>query len=277
MKLYRTASGCVLEHNGKFHSAGDLTWDALLARENLEQYLLERLRDLPQSRNPLDDTASLKAPIGSQEVWAAGVTYYRSRDARMEESKSAGGGDFYDRVYRADRPELFFKATAHRVSGHLEPVAIRRDASWSVPEPELTLLISPGGKIQGYTIGNDMSSRDIEGENPLYLPQAKVYDRSCALGPGVLVSSEPLQPSTGIQLEIVRAQQTVFSGSTTLASLKRDPATLVEYLYRESSFPSGCYLLTGTGIVPPDSFTLNHGDEVRISIDGIGTLINRVA
>jgi 2-dehydro-3-deoxy-D-arabinonate dehydratase len=232
---------------------------------------------LPQSRNPLDDTASLKAPIGSQEVWAAGVTYYRSRDARMEESKSAGGGDFYDRVYRADRPELFFKATAHRVSGHLEPVAIRRDASWSVPEPELTLLISPGGKIQGYTIGNDMSSRDIEGENPLYLPQAKVYDRSCALGPGVLVSSEPLQPSTGIQLEIVRAQQTVFSGSTTLASLKRDPATLVEYLYRESSFPSGCYLLTGTGIVPPDSFTLNHGDEVRISIDGIGTLINRVA
>src|ERR1051326_7070827 len=145
MKLYPTASGCVLEHNGKFHSAGDLSWDPLVACENLEQYLPHRPRGLPRSRKPLDDTASLTAPIGSQEVWAAGVTYYRSRDARMEESKSAGGGDFYHRVYR---PKLFFKATAHRVSGHLEPVAIRRDASWSVPEPELTLLISPGGKIQ---------------------------------------------------------------------------------------------------------------------------------
>jgi 2-dehydro-3-deoxy-D-arabinonate dehydratase len=277
MKLYRTTSGCVVEHDEKFYSAGDIKWDALLAREDLADYLRNLLTDLKPALSPLDDTASLKPPIGAQEVWAAGVTYYRSRDARMDESKAAGGGDFYDRVYRAERPELFFKATAHRVAGHLQPVAIRRDASWSVPEPELTLLISPKGKIQGYTIGNDMSSRDIEGENPLYLPQAKVYDRSCALGPGVLISAERLSESTRLAMEIVRAQQTVFAGSTTLASLKRDPALLVEYLYRESTFPAGCYLLTGTGIVPPDSFTLQHGDEVRISIDGIGTLVNRVS
>jgi 2-dehydro-3-deoxy-D-arabinonate dehydratase len=277
MKLYRTTSGCVVEQDEKFYSAGDIQWDALLAREDLADYLRNLLTDLKPALSPLDDTASLKPPIGAQEVWAAGVTYYRSRDARMDESKAAGGGDFYDRVYRAERPELFFKATAHRVAGHLQPVAIRRDASWSVPEPELTLLISPKGKIQGYTIGNDMSSRDIEGENPLYLPQAKVYDRSCALGPGVLISAERLSESTRLAMEIVRAQQTVFAGSTTLASLKRDPALLVEYLYRESTFPAGCYLLTGTGIVPPDSFTLQHGDEVRISIDGIGALVNRVS
>jgi 2-dehydro-3-deoxy-D-arabinonate dehydratase len=277
MKLYRTTSGCVVEQDEKFYSAGDIQWDALLAREDLADYLRNLLTDLKPALSPLDDTASLKPPIGAQEVWAAGVTYYRSRDARMDESKAAGGGDFYDRVYRAERPELFFKATAHRVAGHLQPVAIRRDASWSVPEPELTLLISPKGKIQGYTIGSDISSRDIEGENPLYLPQAKVYDRSCALGPGVLISAERLSESTRLAMEIVRAQQTVFAGSTTLASLKRDPALLVEYLYRESTFPAGCYLLTGTGIVPPDSFTLQHGDEVRISIDGIGTLVNRVS
>jgi len=194
----------------------------------------------------------------------------------MEEAKSAGGGDFYDRVYNAERPELFFKATANRVVGHRGKVAIRGDAKWSVPEPELTLLISPSGKILGYTVGNDMSSRDIEGENPLYLPQAKVYNRSCALGPGILVTSQPLPASTEIKLEILRAGQSVFSGSTTLANLKRDPKTLVEYLYRDNVFPNGCFLLTGTGIVPPDSFTLQHADEIRITIDGIGTLINFV-
>jgi 2-dehydro-3-deoxy-D-arabinonate dehydratase len=194
----------------------------------------------------------------------------------MEESKSAGGGDFYDRVYRAERPELFFKATPHRVVGTGAKVAIRRDAKWSVPEPELALLISPKGKILGYTVGNDMSSRDIEGENPLYLPQAKVYDRSCALGPCVLVCSDPLPRSTEIRLEIMRDGKAAFAGSTTLNELKRDPATLVEYLYRENSFPNGSFLLTGTGIVPPDTFTLNHGDEIRIAITGIGTLVNVV-
>ncbi|HET9802231.1 MAG TPA: fumarylacetoacetate hydrolase family protein [Candidatus Acidoferrum sp.] len=278
MKLYRTNAGCVVEHDGISYSAGEVTWDSLVAREDLEDFLNKSIFGFAKlSRSPLDEPDSLRAPIGSQEVWAAGVTYYRSRDARMEESKSAGGGDFYDRVYTAERPELFFKSTPHRVAGPAQPVAIRRDSKWNVPEPELTLLVSPGGKIQGYTIGNDMSSRDIEGENPLYLPQAKVYHRSCALGPCVLVSSRPLSQSTGINLEIRRSGQTAFEGTTTLASLKRDPASLAEFLYRDNFFPSGAYLLTGTGIVPPDNFTLQHADEIRISIDGIGTLTNPVA
>jgi 2-dehydro-3-deoxy-D-arabinonate dehydratase len=216
------------------------------------------------------------APIDSQEVWAAGVTYYRSRTARMAESEVAGGGSFYDRVYTAERPELFFKALAHRVAGPEEKVRIRKDSKWNVPEPELALVISPTGKITGYTIGNDMSSRDIEGENPLYLPQAKVYDRSCALGPAILATEEPLPSTTAISIEIRRAGATVFSDSTTLASMKRRPEELVEYLYRETSFPGGCILLTGTGIVPPDTFTLQSGDEIAITIDGIGTLRNSV-
>jgi 2-dehydro-3-deoxy-D-arabinonate dehydratase len=194
----------------------------------------------------------------------------------MEEAKIAGGGDFYERVYVAERPELFMKATPNRVVGHRGKVAIRQDATWSVPEPELTLLANPAGKIVGYTIGNDMSSRDIEGENPLYLPQAKVYDRSCALGPGILVAGEPIPPSTEIRMQILRAGKAVFSGSTALTELKRKFSTLLEYLYRDNSFPNGCFLLTGTGIVPPDEFTLQQQDEIHISISGIGTLINTV-
>jgi len=272
MKLYRTRDEVVVEHDGAFYSAGRSDWDALISRENLSGYLQGLIREAKTVASPVE----LLAPIGSQEVWAAGVTYYRSRDARMEESKSAGGGDFYDRVYSAERPELFFKATAHRVVGPNQAVAIRSDASWSVPEPELALLVSPGGKIIGYTIGNDMSSRDIEGENPLYLPQAKVYDRSCALGPCVLVADSPLPTTTDIQIEILRAGRAEFSGSTTLKELKRDPEQLVRYLYHSSSFPNGCFLLTGTGIVPGDSFTLNADDEIRITIPPIGTLVNRV-
>src|ERR1019366_1654275 len=174
------------------------------------------LRAVIEEEAPRDgfQAAELLAPIGQQEVWAAGVTYFRSRGARIEESKDAGGGDFYDRVYSAERPELFFKATGRRVVGHQSAVRIRSDAKWSVPEPELTLLINPAGEIVGYTIGNDMSSRDIEGENPLYLPQAKVYDGSCALGPCVLVSTEPLGKSTTIGLEIERSGETVFAAST---------------------------------------------------------------
>jgi 2-dehydro-3-deoxy-D-arabinonate dehydratase len=276
MKLYRTARGCLIERDG-FHVLASISWDELLTRDDLQDHLLRSIGTLPMlAGSPLEDPQTLLAPIGSQEVWAAGVTYHRSRTARMEESSSAGGGDFYDRVYKAERPELFFKATPNRVVGHYGKVAIRSDASWSVPEPELALLVSPGGNILGYTIGNDMSSRDIEGENPLYLPQAKVYHRSCALGPGILVSSEPLASSTQIELEILRGGKTDFSGSITLASLKRDPATLVHYLYRDNVFPNGCFLLTGTGIVPPDSFTLTYGDEIRITIDGIGTLVNFV-
>src|SRR6185503_6480097 len=175
------------------------------------------------------------------------------------------------------RPELFFKSTAHRVAGPGQLVRIRRDSNWNVPEPELALVITSTGKIVGFTIGNDMSSRDIEGENPLYLPQAKVYDRSCALGPGILVSDEQLPRWTEIKLEIVRDGDAVFTGSTTLAAIKRDFEGLVEYLFRDNSFPDGCILLTGTGIVPPDSFTLQAGDTIHITIEPIGTLTNSVA
>jgi 2-dehydro-3-deoxy-D-arabinonate dehydratase len=220
--------------------------------------------------------AALLVPIGSQEVWAAGVTYYRSRDARMAESTSAGGSDFYDRAYGAERPELFFKATAGRVAAPGATVRIRADSTWSVPEPELTVVVNPSGAVIGYTIGNDMSARDIEGENPLYLSQAKIYDRSCAIGPCVLVSPEPPPPSTSIRIEIGRAGGTEFSGTTTLAQLNRKIEVLVDYLFRDNVFPVGVYLMTGTGIVPPDTFTLAVGDRVRITIDAIGTLENTV-
>jgi 2-dehydro-3-deoxy-D-arabinonate dehydratase len=216
------------------------------------------------------------APIGRQEVWAAGVTYFRSRTARIEESKSAGGGDFYDRVYAADRPELFFKSTPHRVAGPNQQARIRRDSKWNVPEPELALVVNSLGRIIGYTIGNDMSSRDIEGENPLYLPQAKVYAQSCGLGPGILIRSQPLPGETEIHLEIIRGSETAFHGQTRLSELKRTPEELVEYLFRDNIFPYGCFLLTGTGIVPPDEFTLAVEDEIRITIEPIGTLINYV-
>jgi len=274
VKLYRTGSGNYVKDGGRICRVPEPNWDALVAHEDLPAYL----GSIVASSEPAGDFASarIEAPIGSQEVWAAGVTYYRSRDARMAEAKDAGGGNFYDRVYTADRPELFFKATAGRVAGPGRPVRIRGDAKWSVPEPELTLLINPRGEIIGCTVGNDMSSRDIEGENPLYLPQAKVYDGSCALGPCILVTGELLPRSTQIQIEIARAGGVEFSGSTTLAELKRDPATLAAYLFREMSFPAGAFLMTGTGIVPPDDFTLAHGDRIRITIDPIGTLENEV-
>jgi len=275
MKLYRTSNGPYAEHEGNFYRIPLFSWDALVTHEDLHGYLLS----LVKKREAAMDisSAQIQPPIASQEVWAAGVTYYRSRSARMEESKSAGGGDFYDRVYSAERPELFFKATASRVVGTGENVRIRSDARWSVPEPELTLLINHRAQIIGYTVGNDMSSRDIEGENPLYLPQAKVYQGSCALGPGVLISPEPLPPSTSIQIEIVRNSVTEFSGATTLAELKRAPTSLVEYLFRDNTFPFGTFLMTGTGVVPPDIFTLASGDRIRITIDPIGTLENTVA
>ncbi len=278
MRLYRTTSGCILEEKGYLYSLNGVntqvaTWDSLITRDDLHDYLRQAI---PGEEVGPAVLASLRAPIGNQEVWAAGVTYYRSREARIHESKATGTGDFYERVYHADRPELFFKATPHRVVGPGDKVAIRDDASWSVPEPELALAVTPKGKIVGYTVGNDMSSRDLEGENPLYLPQAKVYDRSCALGPCLLVTHEPLPPSTEIRLEIVRGGGVEFAGATTLSAMKRDPRNLVEYLFRNNTFPQGCFLLTGTGIVPPDSFALQVGDEVRITITGIGTLTNVV-
>jgi len=275
VKLYRTGNGNYVEDAGKHFRVPESNWDAIIACADLRGYLQSVVDD----GQPAPDfvSARIEAPIGSQEVWAAGVTYYRSRSARIAEAKDAGGGDFYDRVYTAQRPELFFKATASRVAGPGSPVRIRSDANWSVPEPELTLVINPRGQIVGYTVGNDMSSRDIEGENPLYLPQAKVYDRSCALGPCILVASDPLPGTTPIGLEIERDSRAEFSGATTLAELKRAPAELVAWLFRENTFPSGAFLMTGTGIVPPDSFTLKPGDTIRITIDPIGTLENAVA
>ena len=274
MRLYRTHTGCFVEQDGNYYRAGDLHWDELFVHEELERYLAVAIgRQEPAVEF---DATELVAPIGSQEVWAAGVTYYRSRGARMEEARDAGGGSFYDRVYSAERPELFFKSTANRTVGPGAIVRIRADARWSVPEPELTLVVSPRGRIIGYTIGNDMSSRDIEGENPLYLPQAKVYNGSCALGPGILVASGPLPRSTEIGIEILRHGLIEFSGSVALTELKRDPQTLVDWLFRDNSFPSGCFLMTGTGIVPPSSFTLQSGDRIRITIEPIGVLDNVV-
>jgi len=275
MKLYKTNNGPVLEERGEYFLLPDTDWDVLVNRDDHEMVITSLTRRATSLSEFSPETDAL-APIGRQEVWAAGVTYFRSRTARMEESKSAGGGDFYDRIYAADRPELFLKSTPSRVAGPNQKVRIRRDSKWNVPEPELTLVVNSLGQIIGYTIGNDMSSRDIEGENPLYLPQAKVYAQSCALGPGVLISQQPLPAETEIHLEVIRSSATVFQGQTRLSELKRKPEELVEYLFRDNTFPYGCFLLTGTGIVPPDEFTLAVGDEIRITIEPIGTLVNHV-
>ena len=278
MHLQRTKNGAILRY-GSVVQEIETDWDALINHENLAAHLPTLLRDEPKGggwfrkeKNP----PPLLPPIGSQEVWAAGVTYYRSRSARIEESKDAGGGTFYDRVYEAERPELFFKATAWRVRGHGSTIRVRRDAKWSVPEPELALCVNAKGKIVGYTIGTDVSSRDIEGENPLYLPQAKCYDGSCALGPSLYVTDDALAPGTGIELRITRKGEVVFQGDTTVSQMRRSPQELVEFLYRETSFPTGCILLTGTGVIPPDDFSLVSGDEVSITIEPVGTLVNTV-
>ncbi len=215
------------------------------------------------------------APVDRQEIWAAGVTYKRSKVAREEES--AGAAQFYDKVYTADRPELFMKATPERVVAPDRPIRVRADSKWSVPEPELALVVSPAMKIVGYTIGNDVSSRDIEGENPLYLPQAKIYKQSCSIGPLITpLAAMPALPEVEIKLVIRRGGSVAFEGTTTLDQMARTPESLVEWLGRENEFPNGVILLTGTGIVPPDSFNLSSGDEVAITIGGIGTLANPV-
>lgn len=275
MKLYKTENGPVLEERGDYYQLAEADWDVLINRTDHELVLTSMTRRATRLPNFSLEGDAL-APIGNQEVWAAGVTYFRSRTARMEESKSAGGGDFYDRVYTADRPELFFKSTPSRVAGPNQGVRIRRDSKWNVPEPELALVVNSLGQIIGYTIGNDMSSRDIEGENPLYLPQAKVYAQSCGLGPGILIRQKPLPAETEIHMEIIRSCATIFHGQTRLSELKRTPEELVEYLFRDNTFPYGCFLLTGAGIVPSDEFTLAVGDEIRITIEPIGTLVNYV-
>jgi len=276
MKIYKTKTAIIILHNDEYYSS-PLKWDELINRKSLHAFILSEIKNWKKLSNGAQLIANeLLAPIDTQEVWAAGVTYYRSMVARAEESKQSGGSTFYDKVYEAERPEIFFKATPHRVASPNEDVFIRKDSTWNVPEPELTLYINSEGNIEGYTIGNDMSSRSIEGENPLYLPQAKTYDRSAALGPCLYVPSSPISPDTTISMEIVRKGKPVFNDSVQISKMKRTHTELASFLFRESSFPTGCFLMTGTCIVPPNDFTLEVNDAVSIHIDHIGTLTNTI-
>jgi len=273
--VYRSGDGCTtVKEDGSVYTIPQFSFDDLFRAED-PQVWLEALISVQGVPGALDNGQSQAPPIGLQEVWAAGVTYFRSRTARMEESESSGGDRFYDLVYEAERPELFFKATAHRVRGHLEKIRVREDSTWDVPEPELTLAINSAGKVFGATIGNDVSSRSIEGENPLYLPQAKVYRGSCAMGPALVVGAV-LDPEVVIAVEIVRGGEKKFSGETDLGQIKRGFDELAEFLFRENEFPVGAYLMTGTGVVPGADFTLLSGDRVDITIGGLGTLSNEV-
>lgn len=278
VKLYRTRAGAVVRTVDGFYSLGSRDWDALVNRDDLHAHLASTV-----SRTRLSSAArglagaEVLAPIGTQEVWAAGVTYLRSRDARVAESAGAGGDDCYTRVYDAERPELFFKGTPHRIAHPGGPMRLRRDSTWNVPEPELTLFITSSGKIVAYTIGNDLSSRSIEGENPLYLPQAKTWDLSAALGPCLYVPAAPLSADTPIDMQILRAGAAVFQGDARVNQMKRTFEELAEWLTRECTFPCGVFLMTGTGIVPPDGFTLEPGDEVRIAVPPIGVLANHIS
>jgi len=274
MILYLTTYGPLVEHERRWYGVSE-DWDTLFNRRDLAGFLRRHIsRAKPLVRRPASST--FLPPIGRQEVWAAGVTYYRSRVARMSESRHAGASDFYDLVYRAARPELFFKATPHRVVGHGGIMHLRSDSRWIVPEPELTAAINARGRIIGYTIGNDLSCRDIEGKNPLYLPQAKTFTRCAALGPGILITGRPMPSRTAIVLDIRRRGRSMFAGATRISEIKKPLPTLVSYLYRDNVFPVGCLLMTGTGIVPPERLSLRVGDEVRITVHPIGTLVNRM-
>ncbi|MCW3118775.1 MAG: 2-hydroxyhepta-2,4-diene,7-dioate isomerase [Chitinophagaceae bacterium] len=279
MHLYKTTKGIVLKSHDKSFLLDD-NWDDLVNQQHLYRHLQEIARSAKAvTESESDDLIGhyLLPPIGSQEVWAAGVTYLKSRDARMEESKDSGGADCYQKVYEAERPELFFKALPHRVVGHGGKVNIRKDSTWNVPEPELTLYINSSGSIQAYTIGNDMSSRSIEGENPLYLPQAKMYERSAAVGPCLYIPEKPISLETVIHLKIKRKNKIMFEAETPVSRMKRSLTELAGYLFREFDFATGCLLMTGTCLVPPNDFTLQEDDVVEISIDGIGTLINSIS
>ncbi len=274
MKIYKTKDGILLEKASQYFEIKGQDWDQFINDDTL----FSKLVDIAASTAPAAYPSPIEflAPIGQQEVWACGVTYLRSKVGRQEESKDAGGGDFYARVYEADRPEVFFKSVAHRVMGPQQKVRIRKDSTWDVPEPELTLVVTSSGKIVGYTIGNDMSSRSIEGENPLYLPQAKTYDGAAAIGPCLYITDRPLDPMTKISIKINRQSTNVFAGQIEINQMKRRVEELVLYVFRECSFPHGCYIMTGTGIVPEKNFTLHSGDEIKISIDAIGQLVNTV-
>ncbi len=277
MKLYKTQPGIVIEKNAEFFLLKDEDWDLFINDDNIFDKIAEILTSSKAIKKGKEIiNGQLLTPIGNQELWACGVTYLRSKIGRQEESKNAGGGDFYAKVYEAKRPEVFFKSTQHRIVGHGDKVNIRKDSTWDVPEPELTLMVTSSGKIIGYTIGNDMSSRSIEGENPLYLPQAKTYDGCAAIGPCIFITSEPLDRDTNIHLEIIRKHNKEFEGNVAISQMKRTLEELVSFVYRECSFPHGCLIMTGTGIVPPNDFTLRSGDVIKITIDKIGTLVNIV-
>lgn len=278
MKVYKTTTGIFIESEGKIYAHKKASWDDFINQDNLYKSIELEIKEA-KALGGFDflNGLHIQAPIESQEIWAAGVTYTRSRDARMEESKGSGGGSFYDHVYDAIRPELFFKATPYRCVGPGKKVRIRKDSTWNVPEPELTLVIDNKGNIVGYTIGNDMSSRSIEGENPLYLPQAKSYDGSAAIGPCIYLTSAPISPDTKINMLIRRKEITMYQDEIAISKMKRGHEELVEFLFRECSFPYGCLLMTGTCLVPPNDFTLQGGDEIIIRIDHIGELQNFVA
>jgi 2-dehydro-3-deoxy-D-arabinonate dehydratase len=275
MKVYKTAAGIVIENESQFFLLKDENWDNFINDDDIYKKASSLITSLPAAGKEL--IANVQAPVGSQELWACGVTYLRSKVGRQEESKLSGGADFYAKVYDAERPEVFFKSTPHRIVGHGAKVNIRKDSTWDVPEPELTLVVTSSGKIIGYTIGNDMSSRSIEGENPLYLPQAKTYDACAAVGPCIYLTEESLAADTMIKLIINRNNENVFEGTVAISQMKRTVEELVSYVYRECSFPVGCLIMTGTGIVPGNEFTLQQGDEIKISIEGIGELVNTVA
>jgi len=268
----------LVQLDGSTHIKKDGSWSRLdgATIDSLLRLSLADLRRFLDEKRPavaLPDGAVIGAPIQSQEVWAAGVTYRRSLEARTDEAVSS---DPYDRVYVAARPELFFKATANRVRGHGQEIFIRSDSTWDVPEPELAVVCNSRMEVVGYTIGNDVSSRSIEGENPLYVPQAKVFDGSCALGPAIALAWDYSPSDRAIELEISRSDSAVYRNSTSTSAMRRKIPELVDYLGRDQRFEAGCVLLTGTGIVPPPDFTLQERDVVTIRIDGIGTLANPV-
>lgn len=277
MKIYKLRSGVLIEYKDQRYSLPVGDWENFINNDNILQGITEFLESGKALTTNGIKEADFLPPIGrNQELWACGVTYLRSKVGRQEESKASGGADFYAKVYEAERPEVFFKAMANRIVGQHQKVRIRKDSTWDVPEPELTLVVTSSGKIIGYTIGNDMSSRSIEGENPLYLPQAKTYDECASLGPCIYLTDTPLAGSTIISLEIIRNNEKVFEENVSLDQMKRKPGELVSYVFRECTFPNGCLIMTGTGIVPGNDFTLNSGDEIRITIEPIGTLINTV-
>lgn len=275
MKLHCLESGLLLEKGGECHEVENELLKRLFQSGKGE---IEEILNTTEVGVVSGTEGKILPPVPADtEIWAAGVTYMRSKSARMEESEKAGGDVFYDLVYDAERPELFFKSMGYRAVGNGAEIRVREDSSWDVPEPELTLAVNAGGEIFGFTVGNDVSSRSIEGENPLYLPQAKVYNGSCAVGPCLLLGRDALKDDAFIKLTITRSGEAVFDDATDLTQLKRGLEELVEALYRELDFPNGAMMMTGTGVVPGTDFTLQTGDVVRIEIEGIGTLENVVA